>query len=209
MITVHSRILQAPTLGYGRSNKDQPQLGSWNLNKKVFYKPATLPKWACRFIALERDRGKVRIQDIDGVVNSAQNEFVNKYGMTSQNRAATEIVTIPSLAEDKYEEVEAVVQKMIKQADQQEIRLLWIVIPNVDTFLYSQIKFYGDYKFGVHTIVITNRLFSKNYQRLDFGLIANEALKFNAKCGGKNWKLASNDLAPIDRTTMVSTPLAC
>jgi hypothetical protein len=79
--------------------------------------------------------------------------------------------------------------------------LVFIVLPNDDKWLYARIKYYGDTKYGIHTICsIGSKLASERGQPMYIG---NLALKFNLKGGGVNHEVANTLANPLDAHTML------
>ena len=86
-----------------------------------------------------------------------------------------------------------------------KLNLAVIVIPDTDTGLYNQIKKIADVKAGIHTICVVGSKFGRmKGSDYDLQYMANIALKFNLKMGGRNHHVISDGLGLIEEDkTMV------
>ena len=85
------------------------------------------------------------------------------------------------------------------------LHLLIVVIPDEDASLYNQIKKAGDIHAGIHTICVVGwKIGKRKGSEFDLQYLANVALKFNLKMGGKNHRVVSSGLELIEENkTMV------
>ncbi len=80
--------------------------------------------------------------------------------------------------------------------------LLFVLLPKKHTFLYNQIKIFGDVRYGIHTVCVvrSNTKFCKD----DPNSLTNPAHKVNLKLGGINHTLEKDQLGIISEgKTMV------
>ncbi|KAF2460545.1 Piwi domain-containing protein [Lineolata rhizophorae] len=196
MLVVPARQLQPPTPSYGgRAQKRQLFPGSWNLSQEKFYKPAALPKWSVLIVQAGYRSGPSGAAREIGhwVLDTARREFAT-YGIQTGPKADQIFVAegLPSGADalpflDSY----------FKKASDEKFHMLFVVIPEKDTTVYGMIKFLGDVKYGIMTVVAQMTNISKCQKLGDnftSQFFANVALKFNLKAGGVNHTVPTSEL---------------
>jgi len=200
MLTVEGRILTAPDVFYGRE-KAKIFNGSWNCAGQVFAKGGSFAGWASCVLSIagrsamypDHKRNEALIQKLGGELK--------KYGLAMGKDWGTLQKDLKPLTMFNREYNNIVLEAMFDNAAKKPIPLIFIVLPNDDKWLYARIKYYGDVKFGVHTICsIGSKLSNERGQGM---YMCNLALKFNLKGGGVNQEVANTLLAPLDKNTMV------
>jgi len=200
MLTVEGRILSAPDVFYGKK-KVTPFNGSWNCAGQAFAKGGSFAGWAsCVFSVAGRSamfpdhaRNVALIQKLE--------VELKKYGLAMGKHYGTLQKDLQSLTMANRVRNNTVLKEMFTNAEQKQIPLIFVVLPNDDKWLYARIKYYGDVEFGIHTICsIGSKLSKENGQGMYMG---NLALKFNLKGGGVNSEVPNTLIKPLDNNTMV------
>lgn len=65
------------------------------------------------------------------------------------------------------------------QLGDQRPKILLVILPNTDKFVYSKIKYFGDTQFGIHTVCVVATKFAKD-RNMQYH--ANVALKVSNPC---------------------------
>jgi eukaryotic translation initiation factor 2C len=201
MVTVPARVLKAPALKFQTSIS--PSKGSWNLKDQKFNRAS---KMRGKFSAFQ-------IQIVDQDLKTKN--FTACFNKLCEQLARYKIgnVTMPPpgplVLEDlgNWNTIENRLNDRFAAAYKKGIRWLWIAIPEKNAYLYSVIKKLGDFKYGIHTVVIQDenveRIDPNNNRGSDLGLVGNECLKFCAKSGGLSWAIDPSGLKLIGSETMV------
>lgn len=205
MITVPGRILDTPQVKYG-GKQMQPRGGSWNLAGQRFAKPGRHEKWSVLIINHERQKFST-LREAQGEMLGPAGLFdrldnvLKDYGLTMGGRVGAQTLSLDELTVNNRSFNNRKLEELFGRAQTANIRILLIVLPEYDKWLYARIKFYGDYKFGVHTInAIGQKLQKVNGQEMYMG---NLALKFNIKGGGVNHTVPGTLMKPLDNNTML------
>ena len=207
IITVPGRILGSPSVSYGNRNM-QVQRGSWNLAGVKFATPGRHGKWQVLVINRQGNRGHALIEEPRGEMLPPEQIFqklaaeLRKYNVTMGERASTQSILLDTLTVDNRNSNNRKIREAFQRADDQGVGLLFIILPEMDKWLYARIKYYGDIEFGIHSI---NAVGSK-IQKPGFGqdqFMGNLALKFNIKGGGVCHKVQNTLTRPLDNNTMV------
>jgi eukaryotic translation initiation factor 2C len=194
LITVPGRILPTSKVYYG--NKElQAREGSWNLMNVKVSKPGSIGRWACVVLNYDEQRGNAlapegqQIQQMEALgvegLLKALERHLGAYGVCMVQRLGTQQCRIPrpSPNEQSRNAIDTKLDEIFNKASLNGgIELLFIVLKENDKWLYSRIKYYGDIKYGVHTICsVGQKLQRPKGQDMYLG---NLALKFNIKGGG-------------------------
>ena len=200
MLTVEGRILTAPDILYGRK-KVTPFNGSWNCAGQAFASGGQFDSWAscilnvagCPAMFPDFSRNTA-------LINKLEVEL-KKYGLKMGIYHGTIEKNLENLNMTNRERNNTVLKQMFSSAAEKNMKLIFIVLPNDDKWLYSRIKYYGDVMFGIHTICsIGSKLSKENGQGMYMG---NLALKFNLKGGGVNQEVPNTLIKPLDNNTMI------
>ncbi|KAI7708105.1 Piwi-domain-containing protein, partial [Hortaea werneckii] len=205
MITVPGRILSNPQIKYG-SKSVTPRGGSWNCADVKFAMPGRMGKWAVLVVNHKGPKGRaLNPQPRDGLAPeplfSELEGFLKKYGLQMTQRQNTKNITLDSLSLQNRATNNRQLEHIFSSAESNGINFLLVVIPEYDAWLYARIKYFGDVKYGVHTInSVGSKLQKVNGQGMYMG---NLALKFNIKSGGVNHHIEGTLRKPLDNKTML------
>ncbi|OAX82129.1 hypothetical protein ACJ72_03524 [Emergomyces africanus] len=193
LITVPGRVLEAPAVvQYKGQSFKNPQSGNWNLQKVAFAQGSQLPAWTYLYFQTDRTNPEVISESVDRFTDVARVQGLAVPAPSrpivvnvQRNQPLEDITLDPIFAE-------------IRQ--QSRVRLVLVILPFESPPIYSQVKYRGDIKDGIHTICVVADKFKKNQPQY----FANVALKFNLKLGGINHKLQPSKLGVISEgKTMV------
>ena len=193
MITVPGRILPSPHVFYGTDGRDirTTSQGEWNMKDRKFHKPARYSKWKALVV-----NGGTMANDINQLENSLRG-----YGLQMGERLPTEVLQLQPLIPAQRETNDQALREAFEKAQKIRVQMLFIVLEENDKWLYARIKYYGDVKFGIHTICsVGYKLQKKGGQDMYMG---NLALKFNIKGGGVSHLIGDTLKAPLDIHTML------
>jgi eukaryotic translation initiation factor 2C len=204
MLTVHGRILMPPTVQYGKKRVAKPFNGSWNCADQAFVRGGKFDGWTSCILDLP-GRTAVPYDEPNGhtstdLTNALRQELV-KYGLVMGEYKGARKFTLSHLGMANRDANNKVLDGIFSKLEANRIPLVFIVLPNDDKWLYARIKYYGDTRYGIHTIcAIGNKLAKPKGQGMFFG---NLALKFNLKGGGVNHEIAGTLANPLDAHTML------
>lgn len=205
MITVHGRILSAPTLMYASEMPRPPfadTQASWNLAGKAFRTGAQISNWGVMILGEPNKRtlNPRGNKDPEETFNILLTQF-RKHGVRI-SPTGPQNVPIPPCGPNTERfrpDLDRALDDAFTGFQAKGIRMLLVLLPRKDNYLYSRIKYYGDVKYGIATIAMNGETFDLRDQ-MTFG---NVALKFNLKAGGVNHTVSASQLAPLDKDTMV------
>ncbi|KAF2841797.1 Piwi-domain-containing protein [Patellaria atrata CBS 101060] len=199
MITVHGRVLTAPKLSYKATVNPRP--GSWNLQGQTFSRPGTISSWTMLVIKEGQNDRPLRTED-PGTILTTFKKALQKYGLTVGTPGAVETVAVQFLSSKLHRPgINQELDVKLGQLDKKGYKFLLVILPKKDTYLYDRVKFYGDVKYGIHTVCSWGANIIKEKGQDMY--LANLALKWNLKSGGVNHFIDANDLKPIDGSTML------
>ena len=197
MVTVPGRILSAPSIQYRDKGTARPTNGSWNMKEVKFVAGANIRKWS--YFQIRWSRG-YELDDLASLVNGLA-RMMKTCGLQVQDPLSLGAPTmeLDSIYDAKLaSKFDAYFSKFRKDG----VELLFVVIPEKHQALYAKIKYYGDVKYGLHTVCSVAKKIREERGRDQY--FANIALKFNLKKGGVNWTLPGNKLwEKVQGTTML------
>ncbi|RMY49126.1 hypothetical protein D0865_07676 [Hortaea werneckii] len=205
MMTVPGRILNNPQIKYG-SKSVTPRGGSWNCADVKFARPGLMGKWTVLVVNHNGQKGRaLNPQPRDGLAPeplfSELEGFLKKYGLQMTQRQKTQNITLDTLSLQNRATNNRQLEHIFSSAESNGINFLFVVIPEYDAWLYARIKYFGDVKYGIHTInSVGSKLQKVNGQGMYMG---NLALKFNIKSGGVNHHIEGTLGKPLDNKTML------
>lgn len=204
MLTVQGRILLPPTVQYGKKKTARPNNGSWNCADQAFIRGGKFRSWTSCILDLP-GRTAVPRDDPSGQASRYLTDLLGqelvKYGLQMGAYKDQQKVTLNTLSMANREANNKVLNDIFSRLEGAQIPLVFIVLPNDDKWLYSRIKYYGDTRYGIHTICSQgSKLAKEQGQGMYMG---NLALKFNLKGGGVNHEIANALANPLDAHTML------
>jgi hypothetical protein len=123
------------------------------------------------------------------------------YGLNMGQRVATQRINLDALDLDNRPTNDRRLREAFQKAKDQEVRMLFIVLPEQHRWLYARIKFHGDVQFGIYSINAVGSKFQRPQGQGMF--MGNLALKFNIKGGGVSHKVPNLLDKPLDNNTML------
>ncbi|KAK3675877.1 hypothetical protein LTR78_004069 [Recurvomyces mirabilis] len=206
MLTVPGRVLPNPQIKYA-TKQESPRSGSWNCAEQKFFKPGRWDKWQVIVINRQGNRGSALNERAGGDMLSPEPlfeelaKYLKAYGLTMGQRGPTQTITLDALTPDNRATNNRQLEKVFDNGVQHRCPLFFVVLPEVDRWLYARIKYYGDVKHGIHTINAVGQKLQKPKNQGMF--LGNLALKFNIKGGGINHVVAGTLSKPLDNNTML------
>ncbi|GAB7333535.1 hypothetical protein MBLNU13_g05113t1 [Cladosporium sp. NU13] len=203
MLTVHARILTPPTVQYGKRKTAKPFNGSWNCAEQAFVRGGRFTSWSSCILDLP---GRTAVPgDQDGRASKGLTDLLGhelvKYGLQMGTYRGAKKFALSRLDTENRDANDNVLDVIFSSLEKAQIPLVFIVLPNDDSWLYDRIKYYGDTRYGIHSICsIGSKLSKPQGQGMYFG---NLALKFNLKGGGVNHEIANTLANPLDAHTML------
>ena len=192
MITVHARILPPPRVSYASGKFAQVREGGWNMGELKVIAPGRAPlDW--KFVIIHgkgNDNGLLETRNNTTVMKDTALGFaksfaveLGKIGILNVN---TPTPVVSSLAFGTTEdEFDFSVEKMFQAHN---ASFLFLALPRkLPDWQYKRIKYYGDVKFGIHTVCMAIDKMSNQSNNQGWSqYCANVGLKVNAKLGGGN-----------------------
>ncbi|OJD25785.1 hypothetical protein ACJ73_02841 [Blastomyces percursus] len=193
LITVPGRVLEGPiTVQYKGQSFKNPQGGNWNLQKVAFSQGSQLPAWTYLYYQDGRTDPAAVMESVDRFIDMAR---VQGLAVPAPSRPI--VVNVPPRRDLEDIPLDPIFAEIRQQS---RVRLVLVILPFASPQIYSQVKYRGDIKDGIHTICVVAEKFRKNQPQY----FANVALKFNLKLGGVNHKLQPSKLGIISEgKTMV------
>ncbi len=197
LIKIPGRILDSPQITYKSADKRNktadPRFGSWNMIDIKFNAGAALSQWSYMMISLAGARDSFDQKGLADVMQEFHRALVKMGVNAAPPKPGQRLV----LQHTNEATLGTVLQKAANA-----LKLLIIILPDVNTPLYKHIKSLADKTYGIHTVCCVGPKLAKAHGRDQY--IANVALKLNLKLGGVNQLMGSQQLGIIDQDkTMV------
>lgn len=155
MIVVPGRELTRPRVRYSKNNSANPIAGaSWNMRGVQFVKAATVLPWAMLRIGAA---AKVPKDLLEKQYSSLITSFKSCGLKMEEAKFALESeLSIPELkaTDDNLETklnkrfVNAQLRETFGQCEKDGIRMLLVILPSEDSWLYDRVKYFGDVGYG-------------------------------------------------------------
>ncbi|OBZ76133.1 Protein argonaute-2 [Grifola frondosa] len=180
MLSLQARVLDPPTLQYGRASRQQtikPRDGAWNMIDKKFYSTNVVERWVV--VIYERHQrfdDRTTGEMIQGFLRACADVGI-------QVRETNPVV--------KYENAQGRISEQLRAAGTACFEkngraggpnLIVVILPDGATDLYVKVKHFGDITMGVATQCMK----STKCSRAKMQYFANVCLKVNVKLGGIN-----------------------
>ncbi|KIP10717.1 hypothetical protein PHLGIDRAFT_125407 [Phlebiopsis gigantea 11061_1 CR5-6] len=180
-LQVDARILQPPTLQYGRGSSRPtiiPRDGSWNMVDKKFYKAASIEKFAVVIFEREQRFGQAQAREM----TKSLVEACTQVGIQVLNKVP--VVKWASTQSTIHDTLHAAGKECFDLAEPKKKppTLIVVVLPENATDVYTAVKHFGDVARGVATQCMK----SMKCSRANPQYFANVCLKINVKLGGIN-----------------------
>ncbi|KAF2215264.1 hypothetical protein CERZMDRAFT_56848 [Cercospora zeae-maydis SCOH1-5] len=199
MITVPGRILPSPTVKYSTTNVSTAN-GSWNLKGCKFDRPGKFSRWQALIINTQGNHGQAMRGPPEETIKALE-QSLRSYNIQMGQRGSTVQITLSPLTIANRAGNDRTLKSVFEQAEADRVDMLFVVLPEVDKWLYARIKYFGDVGHGIGTICsVGSKLENPKGQPMYFG---NLALKFNLKGGGVSHSVVNTVTAPIDNNTML------
>ncbi|KAL7268875.1 hypothetical protein RUND412_008489 [Rhizina undulata] len=186
MIVVPARVLPSPTINYGNSSM-QVTGAAWNLRGVKFALGVKMDNWA--ILTIQDDRPpNINPKEVEDNFS----RMCRSCGMNVNNASALKTIKIPFSAREQGQ-ISDYLRQPFQEFKQRGVKIILILLSNNDKAIYSAIKYCGDTKYGIGTVCTLIPKIGK----LSPQYLANIALKFNLKLGGRNHILKPVDLGPL------------
>lgn len=193
LLKVPARVLPEPKV-LCKERNPVVRNGSWNMSESKFNAGGELKTW--NFIVVNPGPGNA--------LNNAKAALpvVKKFGAMLR-RCGVNAGNVMSGAEIRLRGPDDPSLDNFMKSAAGNVKILLVILPSVNTSLYSRIKSCGDLRHGIHTVcVVGDKFANPRGQDQYFG---NVALKFNLKLGGHNQLVEPSRLGIIneDKTMIV------
>ncbi|MCJ1469025.1 hypothetical protein MMC07_007657 [Pseudocyphellaria aurata] len=185
MITVPGRILSTPSLVYRNREQFMPRSASWNMRGQQFNKANNAINWSTLRLSLQPPNSH---QESPQQINFFR-DSLKTYGLNigqSQNFTA-------NISKDE-DQNDKVIRAKLEQISRTPATILLVILPDDNKHTYSRIKFWADFRLGIHTVCSIAKKF---YGHKDQAFYANIGLKFNLKMGGINQLIGEDHLGIV------------
>ena len=183
MIVVPGRVLSSPKVTYSGKFKANPRGGaSWNLRNLKFVRAASILPWAMLRIGAA---AKVSEELLEKQYRSLTRAF-SSCGLKSEE-ASIRPSSGPLLPELKHPEDTSGINKVLVNSELRSIfgkcqpngiKMLLVILPSEDPWLYDRIKYWGDVKYGISPSVLSDFVWLA-------GLISNHRSPYNLSPDGR------------------------
>ena len=212
MLTVPGRILDPPTVAYRGTQTARVNRGSWNLRNVQFRQPGRFDSWLVLMIGVRQRQGSVNPPLVDPPYGDmlSPDQLVKAFGASMAGygiqlgaQAPTQKLTLETLSKDKRTMNNSILEGLFTKAKQnmKGKKVILVILPSADRWLYARIKYYGDVKYGIHTInAVGSKIQKTRGQEMYFG---NLALKFNVKGAGVAHDVKNTLEGPVGNNTIL------
>ncbi|KFY06774.1 hypothetical protein V492_07750 [Pseudogymnoascus sp. VKM F-4246] len=200
MITVPGRVLPAPAVKYQGKNSVNPRGGQWNMMGVKFTKGSKVPPWMSLCIMKNGYNSRIEGMDHLSKIMGEFQSMMNVSGLAAPPPSALKRIVLDSGSPAPSNE--QLIDNAFKDALEQKIGLIVVILPGNDSVVYNAVKYAGDIRYGIHTVCAIDQKITKEQRRDQY--LANVALKVNSKLNGANQTLDTSKLGIISEgKTMV------
>lgn len=211
MLTVPGRILESPRVMYRGTQNACVDRASWNLQNVQFRNPGRFDAWQVIMLDVRRLNGSIMTpltETPDGDMLAPKQlirlfaQSMARYGIQLGQQGQTRQVALaPLTKENRRTNDNTIADFFAKSKEKGKKKVFLIILPSQERWLYARIKYYGDVKYGIHTInAIGNKIQKPRGQSMFMG---NLALKFNIKGGGVSHNVAETLVGPVGNNTIL------
>lgn len=198
VLDVEGRFLPPPTLRYTQTIPLQS--AAWNARGHKFSHPGGMKKWTYLYIEVKGIKPAFDGPCAASQFNDALTDFVK--GLVAPR------ITVQGYTQGKKiildDEDDVALEVFLEAATKANFDVIWVVIPPGMKSLYDRIKYLGDVKFGITTVVSVDRMVLGKSDGQGRGqYFGDEALKVNLKLKGRNQVVSSSLYFVNDGETMI------
>lgn len=208
MVTVQGHVLTAPRVSYGagpRVKLVDASRAKWNLSGQKFTQAVSLEDWTYLVFARAGSPPTDPMKHFADIAREFKS-VLEKCGMKVADPfkgGNTEDLDLKDL-DSRRDAIDDKIRETMEIVSKTSVRVLWVVLPSDNRFVCSRVKYWGDCVFGLQTICTvasTLKLDDRgpNGTKARLQVLANEAMKFNAKGRGVNQVLPRNALGFFEK----------
>lgn len=193
------RVLTGPGVKYKNNKLASTSFGSWNMRDVKISMESRLSSWTYLLLSVQNSRDAwASEQHLNSTLGAFQNKL-REVGIDVSNYTPGLRITLNPANVDA--EIDAAIHRFVSSTKRSPPKLIFVIIPYVDSSIYNRVKFACDVKDGLLNVCTIGSKFAKPNNDQYF---ANVALKFNLKLGGRNQYLDNVKLGIIaEGKTMV------
>lgn len=186
LLSIEARFISPPKLRYSRDVSVQN--AAWNARGHRFSLPGALKSWTYSIIEVKGCSLAFNGPNAASQFDAAARDFYSALAAAGLAVQACTPGRRITLQDEDDKELETILEKAAKT----NFDLVWVVITPGMRALYDRIKYIGDVKFGLATIVsIDKKVAGRPDGKGRAQYFGNETLKVNLKKGGQNQAIAS------------------
>ncbi|KAK5454972.1 hypothetical protein LTS15_005692 [Exophiala xenobiotica] len=198
LIPVPGHVLASPNVKYGAQKSAFMRSGSWDIRQVQFTTKANLNSWTYLWISSTSTPDPWRHE---GELQASVTAFTSKLrelGFACNDCIRGQHVSVTPSTVDPI--IDEAFRTFTSSPNRPPPSLVLVIIPSVDSAIYNRVKYACDVKEGlINVCAIASKFAKANDQYL-----ANVALKFNLKLGGRNQNLEFSSLGVLcEGKTMV------
>ncbi|KAL8641325.1 MAG: hypothetical protein Q9226_008650, partial [Calogaya cf. arnoldii] len=199
MITVNARILQPVKVQYKVGKNftfKTPRDASWNVRDVQFSDAKKLQPLDWGYVKLGPKFYEFGKEDIARFMNFAKAAGLDwsESEIAPNGIKPANPLQLPYDGPNTRKTNDAIIERIMLTASKYKLKILFVILPDKNAFLYSRVKFYGEVHYGIHTVCSagSDKLLEGKKGAADYA--ANIAHKFNLKLGGANQTLTKDKL---------------
>ncbi|KAK6507266.1 hypothetical protein TWF481_005714 [Arthrobotrys musiformis] len=190
MVVIPARVLPTPTIQYSKKTMEvEKGKGQWNLRAQKFYKGCELK----RLLVLSFTRGRDRTYTSENVAR-----LISQFRETCEDAGIVHNKSDASACREEKMDVSgssSEIEALFRKYSTGKPTLMLVILPDEIKDLFQRIKYLGDVKAGIATVVVLFSKAAKGIERQgNKQYWANVLLKVNTRLGGVNHVLPKGDL---------------